>query len=123
MAAAHSARAALIITEAMERFKGSVSVDDRRQIENTELKDVLDALLDIQQDLRQRRDNRNLRKLHPFVQALERYSGAIDTLSNGLSPYLPVCNPLSHFLPIQATTRDHSCLLGTEVCLGSMQNS
>jgi len=100
MAAADSARAALIITEAMERFKNSVSVDDRRQIEGTELKDVLNALQRIQQDLRQRRDNRNLRKLYPFVQALERYSGAIDTLSNGLSPYLPVCNPWSHFIPV-----------------------
>ncbi|KAI0976556.1 hypothetical protein F4678DRAFT_413747 [Xylaria arbuscula] len=89
MSAAHSAEAALIITEAMERFRNSVSSEDRGQIEGTELKDVVNALLRIQQDLQQRRENRNLRKLYPFVQGLERYSGAIDVLSNGLSPYLP----------------------------------
>ncbi len=79
----------MVITEAVERFRDSVSPDDQAQIEGTELKDVVHALLSIQQDLQQRRENRNLRKLYPFVQGLERYSGAIDTLSNGLSPYLP----------------------------------
>ena len=52
-------------------------------------KDVVDALLVIQKDLQGRRENRNLRKLYPFLQGLERYSGAIEVLSNGLSPYLP----------------------------------
>ncbi|GAW11335.1 hypothetical protein ANO14919_006790 [Xylariales sp. No.14919] len=89
MPGAGSAGAALVITEAVERFRDSVSPDDRAQIESTELKDVLNALFGIQKDLQQRRENRNLRKLHPFLQGLERYSGAIDTLSNGLSPYLP----------------------------------
>ncbi|KAI1366204.1 hypothetical protein F5Y08DRAFT_302008 [Xylaria arbuscula] len=89
MSAAHSAEAALIITEAVNRFRNSVSSDDRGQIEGTGVKDVVNALVRIQQDLQERRENRNLRKLYPFVQGLERYSGAIDTLSNGLSPYLP----------------------------------
>ncbi|KAI3329791.1 hypothetical protein F4824DRAFT_372120 [Ustulina deusta] len=89
MSSAPSAGAALVITEAVERFRDSVSPGDQAQIEGTELKDVVHALLSIQQDLQQRRENRNLRKLYPFVQGLERYSGAIDTLSNGLSPYLP----------------------------------
>ena len=89
MSGAHSAEAALVITQAVKRFSDSVSPDDRSQIESTELKDVTNALLRIQQDLQQRRENRNLRKLYPFVQGLERYSGAIDTLSNGLSPFLP----------------------------------
>ncbi|KAI1734594.1 hypothetical protein F4680DRAFT_336723 [Xylaria scruposa] len=89
MSGVHSAGAALVITEAVERFRATVSPDDQAQIESTELKDVVNALLSIQQDLQQRRENRNLRKLYPLVQGLERYSGAIDTLSNGLSPYLP----------------------------------
>ncbi|KAJ3578997.1 hypothetical protein NPX13_g1567 [Xylaria arbuscula] len=89
MSAAQSAEAALIITEAVNRFRNSVSSDDRGQIEGTGVKDVVNALVRIQQDLQERRENRNLRKLYPFVQGLERYSGAIDTLSNGLSPYLP----------------------------------
>ncbi|KAI1173029.1 hypothetical protein F4777DRAFT_601066 [Nemania sp. FL0916] len=78
-----------IIREAFEQFRNSVTPDDRVKIECTELKDVLSALLDIQKDLRQRRENRNLRKLHPFVEGLNRYSGFLDTLGNGFSPYLP----------------------------------
>ncbi|KAJ8130813.1 hypothetical protein O1611_g2810 [Lasiodiplodia mahajangana] len=89
MSDAHSAGAALVITEAVARFKHSVSPDDRAQIESTELKDVLDALINIQEYLQNKRENRNLRKLYPFVEGLERYSGVLDTLSNGLSPYLP----------------------------------
>lgn len=89
MASGHSLEAALAITEAVERFRDSVSVDDRAQIEDTKMEDVVDALLSIQKDLQQRRENRNLRKLHAFLEGLRRYSGAIDTLSNGLSPYLP----------------------------------
>jgi hypothetical protein len=89
MSDAHSVGAALVITEAVERFRDSVSPDDQAQIESTDLKDVLSALLDMQKYLQNKRENRNLRKLYPFVEGLQRYSGAIDTLSNGLSPYLP----------------------------------
>ncbi|RYC58773.1 hypothetical protein CHU98_g7433 [Xylaria longipes] len=89
MAAGRSVEAVLTITEAVERFRDSVSLDDRTLIEDTKMKDVMDALISIQQELQQRRENRNLRKLYPFLLGLERYSGAIDTLSNGLSPYLP----------------------------------
>lgn len=82
--------AALNIKEAAERLRDSLSSDDQKQIENTiKVQDVIDSLLRIQKELQQRRENRNLRKLYPFLQGLERYSGVIDTLSNGLSPYLP----------------------------------
>ncbi|KAJ2988979.1 hypothetical protein NUW58_g3702 [Xylaria curta] len=107
MSNANSAEAALVITEAVERFRDSISPDDQAQIEGTGLKDVVNALLSIQKDLQQRRENRNLRKLYPFVQGLERYSGAIDTLSNGLSPYLPYI-----WAPIKLMLRITSDYLG-----------
>ncbi|KAI1496314.1 hypothetical protein F5X99DRAFT_75957 [Biscogniauxia marginata] len=82
-------QAHILMTESVERFRATVDQADQDLIENTEVKDVVDAILLIEKKLRERRDNRNLRKLHPFLQGIEKYSKAIDALSNGLSPYLP----------------------------------
>lgn len=79
----------LIISEAFERFKTTVTLDDQRLLESTTIEDVVKAMMDIQQDLRSRRENRNLRKLYPFLQGLGNYREAIDVLSNGLAPFLP----------------------------------
>ncbi|KAK4194211.1 hypothetical protein QBC40DRAFT_291183 [Triangularia verruculosa] len=84
-----SAQAAQIIIDSAERFIRTVGPEHQRQIEDTDVKDVVDALVVVQQDLLRRRANRNLRKLHPFIQALGHYSGALDVLSNGLSPFMP----------------------------------
>jgi hypothetical protein len=84
-----SAQASLIIVEAVDRFKRTVTAEHKREIEKTAVKDVIDAIVVIQQDLLKRRANRNLRKLQPFVQALGHYGGALDVLSNGLGPYMP----------------------------------
>ncbi|KAL6812597.1 hypothetical protein V8C40DRAFT_256786 [Trichoderma camerunense] len=100
--------AALGIKEAVERLRDSLSSDDQRQIENTmSVQDVIDSLVNIQKELQQRRENRNLRKLYPFLQGLERYSGVIDTLSNGLSPYLPwIWAPIKLMLQITSDYLD-----------------
>ncbi|PON26980.1 NACHT domain-containing protein [Trichoderma gamsii] len=100
--------AALNIKEAAERLRDSLSSDDQKQIENTiKVQDVIDSLLKIQKELQQRRENRNLRKLYPFLQGLERYSGVIDTLSNGLSPYLPwIWAPIKLMLQITSNYLD-----------------
>lgn len=82
------AQASLIIVEAVERFKRTITAEHKREIEKTAVKDVVDAVGVIQQDLRKRRANRNLSKLQPFVQALGHYGDALDVLSNGL-PYMP----------------------------------
>jgi hypothetical protein len=79
----------LVITEAFDRFKNTVSKEDQKEFDRTAIKDVIDAMMSIQATLRQRRENRNLRKLEPLLRGLEKYSGAIEVLSNGLSPYLP----------------------------------
>lgn len=84
-----SAQADLVISEAFDRFKATVTPDDQKLLEDTTVDDVVKAMVDIQQDLRNRRDNRNLRKLYPFLQGLGNYGQAIEILSNGCSPFLP----------------------------------
>lgn len=84
-----SAQATLIIVESVQRFKATITPTHKAQLECTAVKDVVDSILVIQKDLFNRRANRNLRKLCPFIQGLERYFGALDVLSNGLSPYIP----------------------------------
>ncbi|RYP76705.1 hypothetical protein DL770_007179 [Monosporascus sp. CRB-9-2] len=84
-----SAQAHLVISDAFDRFKATVTPDDQKLLDSTTVEDVVNAMMVIQQDLRNRRDNRNLRKLHPFLQGLRTYGQAVDVLSNGLSPFLP----------------------------------
>ena len=84
-----SAQASLIIVDAVERFRQSLSAEHKREIETTSIKDVIDAIAVIQQDLLKRRANRNLRKLQPFVQALGNYGDSLNVIINGLSPYMP----------------------------------
>ncbi|KAK0752372.1 hypothetical protein B0T18DRAFT_89592 [Schizothecium vesticola] len=84
-----SAQASLTIVEAVESFKRTATPEHSCEIEKTTVKDVVDAIGVIQQDLLKRRSNRNLGKIHPFIHALGHYGGALDVLSNGLSPYMP----------------------------------
>ena len=79
----------VLITEAVEQFKATIGTQDQNKIQNTRVDDVLAAMKDIQKGLLLRRENRNLAKLEKFTQGLQKYSGVIDALSNGLSPYLP----------------------------------
>jgi hypothetical protein len=84
-----SAQASLTIVDAVESFKRTATPEHSCEIERTTVKDVVDAIGVIQQDLLNRRSNRNLSKIHPFIHALGHYGGALDVLSNGLSPYMP----------------------------------
>ncbi|KAI0376508.1 hypothetical protein F5Y04DRAFT_209138 [Hypomontagnella monticulosa] len=84
-----SAQAQLIISDAFDRFKETVASDDMELLSKTTVDNVIDAIVIIQQDLRNRRENRNLRKLYPLLEGLKKYGQAVDVLSNGLSPYLP----------------------------------
>jgi len=61
-----SAQASLIIVDAVDRFRRTVTAEHKREIEKTAVKDVIAALVacsKTQQEL-------NLRKLQHFVQAL-----------------------------------------------------
>ena len=83
-----SSSALVTIQQAFERFSATVDLKDRRQFQDTRLKDVRDAALQIERDLTARRSLKNMRRLFPFFQGLEHYSKIIEVLCNG-TPYLP----------------------------------
>ena len=78
--ASDTAQATLIIVESIQRFKATITPEHKAQLECTAVQDVVDSILVIQKDLVNRRANRNLRKLYPFIQGLGQYSGALDVL-------------------------------------------
>lgn len=83
-----SPQARLVFEKAFERFEQSVSFDDRREFQSTTLKDVKEAARQIEQDLGNRGCLRNMRRLQPLFEGLERYSKVIEVLCNG-TPYMP----------------------------------
>lgn len=82
-----SAQALLTLQDAFDRFAGSVSPDDYRTFQNTELQDVRDEAMRIERQLRARRTQRNMARLEPFLLGLEHYSKVVEVLCNG-TPYL-----------------------------------
>lgn len=75
-------------SDAFERLKLSVSTSDAEAFQKTSLQDVLDAAQAIETEQRERRSLRNLRRIEPFLSAIEKYSGVIEVLCQG-TPYLP----------------------------------
>ncbi|KAG4441376.1 hypothetical protein IFR05_003133 [Cadophora sp. M221] len=73
---------------AFERLKDTVKPHHAVEFQSTTLKDVWDAANEIQRVQRQRRSLRNMGRLKPFLQGLEKYSKCLDTLCNG-TPFLP----------------------------------
>jgi len=74
--------------EAFERLQLKVSPKDAREFQCTTLQDVYTAARKIERELAARQCLRNMRRLNPFFDGLERYSKAIEVLCNG-TPYLP----------------------------------
>jgi hypothetical protein len=85
--AATSAQARLTLQNAFERFASTVAPDDQRLFHNTELGDVRDEAMRIERQLRARRMQRNMARLHPFLRGMEHYSRVVEVLCNG-TPYL-----------------------------------
>ncbi|KAF5982359.1 NACHT domain-containing protein [Fusarium bulbicola] len=69
------------------RFKAGISDDDDRLIRATSTDDVQVAIKQIETQLAARGSLRNLGRLTPYLNAIERYSKAVDPLCNGV-PYL-----------------------------------
>jgi hypothetical protein len=110
MAAPHtpSAQARLTLQDAFDRFARSVSQDDRRTFQNTELQDVRDEALKIERQLRARRTQRNMARLEPFLLGLEHYSKVIEVLCNG-TPYLSwIWAPVKLMLSVGLLLRLHT---------------
>lgn len=73
---------------AFEKLKQSVNASDAKAFESTDIKDVWHAARDIERSQRERGSVRNLRRIEPFLQAIEKYSKPIGILCQG-TPYLP----------------------------------
>jgi len=81
-AAAHDFEAAI------STLKQTISSTDEIAFRTTTAEDVWKAAETIQESQRQRKSLRNMRRIEPFLKALEKYSKTIEVLCNG-TPYLP----------------------------------
>jgi hypothetical protein len=86
--ASPSPQARIIFEDALNRFEQTVNFDDKREFQLTTLQDVREAARQIERDLGDRGCLRNMRRLQPFFDGLDRYSTIIEVLCNG-TPYLP----------------------------------
>lgn len=66
----------------------TISLVDKRELQNTTLQHVQKVALEIENQLAARQSLRNMRRLMPLFQGLEHYSKVVDILCNG-TPYLP----------------------------------
>jgi len=64
------------------------SKDDQREFADTTLRDVWEAVREIEQQLAARQHLRNLKRLEPFLNGLDAYSKVVEVLCNG-TPYMP----------------------------------
>jgi hypothetical protein len=78
-----------MIQRACDRFRKEISADDARLIESTtSLDDVKMAICQVERQLAARQRLRDLESIAPFIDAIERYSRALDVAANG-TPFLP----------------------------------
>lgn len=83
-----SQTATSVVESAFLRLKDTIAVDDAREFHSTTLEAVRKAALDIETAQRKRGSVRNMRKLEPFLKAIEIYAKPLDILCNG-TPFLP----------------------------------
>ncbi|KAL9072734.1 MAG: hypothetical protein Q9157_004994 [Trypethelium eluteriae] len=101
-------QARLTFQEAFDRIKTTVSEQDARQFQSTTLKDVRDAAIDLEARLGERKSLRNMRRIQPFLDGLDRYSSAVEVLCNGPSEigfgaYKDIAQTLPRFDRLSAT--------------------
>ncbi|KAI1291072.1 hypothetical protein F5Y03DRAFT_377684 [Xylaria venustula] len=78
-----------MIQRACERFRKELLPQDAELIQSKiSLDDVKIAIQQVERELAARQSLRNLQRLTPFVDAIDRYSKAIEVAANG-TPYLP----------------------------------
>lgn len=69
---------------AFRRLQDIVSRDDARTLESNTIKDVWDAVKQIEHQLQQRRLLRGLRRIQPLLSGIEQYSSVMAVLCEGL---------------------------------------
>ncbi|KAH7193954.1 uncharacterized protein B0J16DRAFT_395986 [Fusarium flagelliforme] len=78
-----------IMKVACDRFRSEISPEDTRIIEaTTKLDDVKLAIGQVESQLAARQLLRDMDRISPFIDAIERYSKALEVAANG-TPYLP----------------------------------
>lgn len=70
---------------ALERLKTTVSPDDARAFEDTNLEKVWQTARDIENEQGARLDLRFMRRIEPFLRTLESYAGVIEVFCQGFS--------------------------------------
>ena len=78
----------VLIERACERYRKEISLEDERLIQNSSIDDVRVAVQQIERQLAARQSLRNLDRLQPYLDSIERYSKAVEVLSNAV-PFLP----------------------------------
>jgi tetratricopeptide (TPR) repeat protein len=73
---------------AIKTLKDAINPADAVAFRSTSMEDVWKAAEEIQESQRKRKSLRNMRRIEPFLKALEKYSKCIEVLCNG-TPYLP----------------------------------
>ncbi|KAK2755707.1 hypothetical protein FQN54_005857 [Arachnomyces sp. PD_36] len=100
-----SSHAKLVFKTAFDRFAATVTADNPATLDSlngTTLPDVYDAAREIENELAQRRSLKNMRRLRPFLEGVERYSKAVEVLCNG-TPYLSwIWSPVTLILRMAA---------------------
>ncbi|KAF4635072.1 hypothetical protein G7Y89_g3030 [Cudoniella acicularis] len=86
--ASPSPQARIIFQDKFKRLEETVNFDDKREFQLTTLQDVREAARQIERGLGDRGCLRNMKRLQPFLNGLDRYSTIIEILCNG-TPYLP----------------------------------
>ncbi|KIW10370.1 hypothetical protein PV08_11332 [Exophiala spinifera] len=76
-----------LIKEAFTKFEALVGVNDARLFKSTILANVREAAQIIERDQSQRRCLRNMRRIEPLFDALQKLAGPMETLCSG-TPYL-----------------------------------
>lgn len=77
----------VVIEEAFSKFKAKIHHSDARLFVDTKLEDVEKAALVISEDQASRKCSRNLRRLQPLFDILQKLGAAIEPLCQGV-PYL-----------------------------------
>lgn len=77
-----------VFQEAFEKLRDSISAEDARSFGETTLDDVWTTAREIERQQGQRQSLRNMRRIEPFLKAIDKYSKVIEVLCNG-TPYLP----------------------------------
>src|SRR5579871_4896187 len=76
-----------LIEHSCRRFRREIEPEDDCLFQTVSLDDVRRVIREVDRQLAARQGRRNLNRLNPFLDAVERYSKAIDVLSNAV-PFL-----------------------------------